>query len=83
MKTYKTIDEQVEYLKDNKKIIVEDDQKSFFSERHYSSTINPYKEFFASGRDRFNAHIYKNMTNFSSIMKLIKMDDDFNEYLLL
>lgn len=42
-KTYKTIDEQIEYLKESKKIIVDDEDRHYFEERNYISLINPYK----------------------------------------
>lgn len=46
IKTYKSIDEMVEYLYKSKKIIVDDEDKHYFSERNYISMINPYKQFF-------------------------------------
>lgn len=57
-KTYKTVDEQVEYLKTKKKIVVENEQKCALYERNYSSIINPYKEFFAKGREMNLVIIY-------------------------
>ena len=39
-KTYKTIDEQIEYLKESKKIIVDDEDRHYFEERNYISLIN-------------------------------------------
>ena len=48
-KTYKTIDEQIEYLKESKKIIVDDEDRHYFEERNYISLINPYKEYFSTG----------------------------------
>lgn len=44
-KTYKTIDEQIKYLKENKRIIVLESQKYILENRNYVSIINPYKEF--------------------------------------
>lgn len=46
IKTYKSIDEMVEYLYKSKRIIVDDEDKHYFSERNYISMINPYKHFF-------------------------------------
>ena len=46
IKTYKSIDEMVEYLYKSKKIIVDDEDKHYFSERNYISMISPYKQFF-------------------------------------
>lgn len=46
IKTYRSIDEMVEYLYKSKKIIVDDEDKHYFSERNYISMINPYKQFF-------------------------------------
>ena len=48
-KTYMTIDEQIEYLKESKKIIVDDEDRHYFEERNYISLINPYKEYFQRG----------------------------------
>lgn len=47
-KTYKTIDEQIRYLKENKRIIVLENQKYILENRNYISIINPYKEFFCN-----------------------------------
>lgn len=55
IKTYKSIDEMVEYLYKSKKIIVDDEDKHYFSERNYISLINPYKQFFSTGRN--NRHL--------------------------
>lgn len=46
IKTYKSIDEMVEYLCKSKKIIVDDEDKHYFSERNYISMINPTSNFF-------------------------------------
>ncbi|MDD3049122.1 MAG: Abi family protein [Bacilli bacterium] len=80
-KVYKTVNEQVEYFKKNKKIIVKDECRAFLFERNYTSVINPYKEFFAVGKDKHNNHIYKEETAFLNIMKLVKIDDDFSHVL--
>lgn len=80
-KTYKSVDEQIEYLKTKKKIVVENEQKCALCERNYSSIINPYKEFFSKGRDGFGNHIYNNEINFKEILELIKFDDMLCEYL--
>ena len=76
-KTYKSVDEQIEYLKDNKKIIVKNEHKQIFEERSYSSLINPYKEFFSNGRDEKGNHIYINEIDFEEILKIVKVDDNF------
>ena len=49
LKTYKTIDEQIEYLKVNKKIIVPKEYRYALIEQNYVSLINAYKEFFSQG----------------------------------
>ncbi|MEG0958085.1 MAG: Abi family protein [Erysipelotrichaceae bacterium] len=74
-KTYKTVDEQIKYLKSHKKILISDEQANAFRERGYSSIINPYKEFFSYGRDEKNCHIYNDVTQFSEIIALISIDD--------
>lgn len=80
-KTYKTVDEQIEYLKANKKIFVSEKHKDFLYERNYISIINPYKEFFAVGKNQKKNHIYKESIDFIEIMKLIKVDDAFSHQL--
>lgn len=52
-KKYKSVDEQIEYLKKNKKIIVKDAHKQIFEERSYSSLINPYKEWQRCKRESY------------------------------
>ena len=79
-KTYKTVDEQIEYLKENKKIIVDEEDKPWLDDVNYISFINPYKEFFASGHiliddvesqtKKKKIHIYKNETNFKSFVNM-------------
>lgn len=46
IKTYRSIDEMVEYLYKSKKIIVDDEDKHYFSERNYISMINPLQAIF-------------------------------------
>lgn len=62
-KTYKTIDEQIKYLKENKKIIVLENQKYILESRNYISIINPYKEFFATGHITVEKKRYKSQTS--------------------
>lgn len=71
-KKYKSVDEQIEYLKKNKKIIVKDAHKQIFEERSYSSLINPYKEFFSYGRDANGNHIYRIILFTNEIIPKIK-----------
>lgn len=81
IKEYKTIKEHVDYLEHKKKIIVQNNEMSAFEERNYASIINPYKEFFAIGRDINNKHIYNKTTQFNEIKKLIQIDDEFSTLL--
>ena len=41
-KRYKTVDEQIAYLKETKKIIVDDEDRHCFDDVNYISLINPY-----------------------------------------
>ena len=66
-KLYKTVDEQIVYLKENKKIMVKDEHKKIFEERNYAYLINPYKEFFSYGRDENKNHIYTKEIDFEEI----------------
>ena len=47
MKKYLTHKEMIEFLKENKKIIVSDEYSEIYSERNYVSIINPYKTVFS------------------------------------
>lgn len=77
-KLYKTVDEQIVYLKENKKIMVKDEHRKIFEERNYASLINPYKEFFSYGRDENKNHIYTKEIDFEEILKLVKADEGFS-----
>ena len=76
IKTYKSIDEMVEYLYKSKRIIVDDEDKHYFSERNYISMINPYKQFFSTGRNNKGKLIYKKEHNFKELINII---DTFNK----
>ena len=85
LKTYKTIDEQIEYLKENKKIIVLESQKYILKNRNYISIINPYKEFFAKGHIivekngvKEKLHLYGHDISINSIDNLAKLDDSIS-----
>ena len=82
-KEYKTVDEMIDYLRENKRIIVSDEYRKVFEERSYISLINPYKEFFSYGRNEKGEHIYPVETDFEKIMSLIKIDDDFSRLMYL
>lgn len=43
LKTYKTIDEQIEYLRKNKRIIIDEEDKHWFKDINYITMVNPYK----------------------------------------
>ena len=84
-KTYKTIDEQIKYLKENKRIIVLESQKYILENRNYVSIINPYKEFFATGHIivekngvKAKYHQYGHDTLIDSIEELAKLDDSMS-----
>lgn len=76
-KTYMTIDEQIEYLKESKKIVVDDEDRHYFEERNYISLINPYKEYFSTGRNNKGKLVYKKEANFKELINLINIDDKF------
>ena len=77
-KTYKTIDEQIDYLKENKKIIVDTEDKHWLKDVNYISLINPYKEIFANGKNKEGKHIYPNYVNFKELLKVMKIDYEFS-----
>ena len=78
-KTYKSIDEMVEYLYKSKKIIVDTEDEHYFSEKNYISLINPYKQFFSTGRNNKGELIYKKDHNFKELLKIVKIDDEFSK----
>lgn len=51
-KEYKNIDEQIRYLYDSKKIVVDKEDEHWFVDVNYITLINPYKEIFATGKIR-------------------------------
>ena len=51
-KEYKTTDELVKYLKDEKNFIIDEEDICFLEEISYTSLVNPYKRFFATGCDK-------------------------------
>ena len=86
-KTYKDIDDQIEYLKNSKKIIVLENERYVLEDRNYISVINPYKEFFANNHIYKNIdgyekkiHIYKSETPIQDILNIIKYDDKVSSY---
>ena len=79
-KLYKNIDEQIEYLKMFKKIIINENERSILEDRNYISVINPYKEFFATNQIVKNIegytkkiHIYESETPIQNILSVVNM----------
>ena len=70
MKTFKTYEEQLDYLEKNKRITHNLDNELILQERNYSSLITPYKEIFSSGRDASNKHIYNYDTSLSDLIRM-------------
>ena len=70
-KLYKNIDEQIEYLKMFKKIIINENERYILEDRNYISVINPYKEFFATNQ------IVKNIEGYT---KKIHIYEEFQLY---
>lgn len=66
MKKYKNIPEQVQYLKNNKRIIVDDDNTCVFYERNYSSLIQTYKNIEFYENDNYK-QIKKRTFRFASL----------------
>lgn len=81
-KTYKTIDEQIEYLKDNKKIIIPEECRYALIEQNYVSLINAYKEFFAQGiSGPKKDHVYKKITTIDKILEIYELDKNIEQVL--
>lgn len=66
MKKPLTNEEQVAYIKKNKRIVCDNEEaaKNFLLKYKYINVITPYKLSFCIGRDKDNKHIY-NESNFS------------------
>lgn len=79
-KEFKNFKEQIEYLKDNKKIIVDKEDEHYFKDYCYATLINPYKEIFADGKTN-SVHIYKQENSFKDIIWLNNLNKDFSQYL--
>ncbi len=77
-KIYKNVDERIEYLETNKRIIVKKQHRSIIEERSYTSLINPYKELFSYGINEKGKRIYAKNTDFEKILKIIKIDEEFS-----
>lgn len=81
LKTYKTIDEQIEYLRKNKRIIIDEEDKHWFKDINYITMVNPYKELFSNGKDTNGNHIYTTNINFKELLNVMKIDCEFANYL--
>ena len=77
-KIYKNVDEQIEYLKNNKRIFVDEEDKHWFFDVNYISLINPYKELFSNGKSKDGSHIYTRDISFKEILKAMKIDYEFS-----
>ncbi len=75
MKKFKTYDEQIDYLMENKNIKYSEEIKEVLKERQYTSIINPYKTLFSKGKDKENNHIYDDEIDFDCYIRLAKADD--------
>lgn len=80
-KTYKTIDEQIKYLKESKKIIVDKEDEHWFIDVNYITLINPYKDFLANGKDSNGNHIYPNYVNYKELLKIMNLELQFSDVL--
>lgn len=80
-KLYKNIDEQIKYLKETKRIIVNEEDKHWFYDINYITMINPYKELFSNGKDSHGNHIYTADIDFKELLNCLKVDFEFSNYL--
>lgn len=80
-KTYKAVDELVEYLRTHKKIIIPTEYKHVFIEQNYISVINSYKEFFAFGvSGPKKQHVYKKKISIEKILEIYEFDNWLSKY---
>lgn len=80
-KSYKNIDEQITYLYESKKIIVAEEDKHWLIDVNYITLINPYKEIFATGKDKDGKHIYSEYVDFKELLKIMKIELEFTDTL--
>lgn len=80
-KEYKNIDEQIRYLYDSKKIVVDKEDEHWFVDVNYITLINPYKEIFATGKDENGNHVYGEYTNFKEFLKIMEIELKFTDVL--
>lgn len=80
-KEYKNIDEQIRYLYDSKKIVVDKEDEHWFVDVNYITLINPYKEIFATGKDENGNHVYGKYTNFKEFLKIMEIELKFTDVL--
>jgi len=80
-KSYKNIDEQITYLYESKKIIVAEEDKHWLIDVNYITLINPYKEIFATGKNKDGKHIYSEYVDFKELLKIMKIELEFTDTL--
>lgn len=73
-KCYKTIDEQIDYLVENKKIKRDTIDKKLLLNKSYLSAINPYTELICIGKEN-GKHIYPDAVDFEQYKFLNNLDD--------
>ena len=82
LKTYKTIDEQIEYLKENKKIIIPKEYRYTLIEQNYVSLINAYKVFFVQGiAGPKKEHVYKEYITIDKLLDIYEVDKNIEQML--
>ena len=74
---YRNINEQIQYLYDSKKIIVDVEDRHYLEERNYISLVKPYKAFFSTGRNNKGKLVYKKESNFKDVIRLVNLDDEY------
>ena len=68
---YRNINEQIQYLYDSKKIIVDVEDRHYLEERNYISLVKPYKAFFSTGRNNKGKLVYKKEGLTSNLVTLL------------
>lgn len=74
MKTFKTLQEQKEYLVQNKNIVNQEEIVKILKERPYVSIINPYKKLFYTSIEN-NIHKYEESISIMDYYKVATVDD--------
>ena len=83
MQSYMSTDQMINYLKTQKKIIVDDEDRHWLDEVNYMNLINPYKDLFSSGKNPNGKFRYKYPVNLKEYIKVFLIESNFSHALYI